>query len=1055
MRRFGLSFLIFMIPVCAWSRDLPRYAVFLNDPAPAAAPVLGGRNAIQAAANRVSTAQQAVRSELRSRNITVTGSSHVLLNAIFVAADPAEADRLKSIPGVSDVVPLKRFHRNLDRAVQLINVPAAWNLLGGTRNAGAGIRIGVIDTGIQSSHPAFQDPALVPPAGFPVCQSSDCAFTNNKIIVARSYVSMLEAGSAADSRPDDLLARDRVGHGTAVAMAAAGVTNSGPSDTITGVAPKAFLGSYKVFGSPEINDFTTGDAVISALEDAFTDQMDIVILSLGAPAFYAPLDSGRTCGLNLGQQCDPEAAAVQSAVNAGMVVVAAAGNQGATGGVQPSLNTIDSPGDAPGAIAVAATANSHSWANALTVAGLGTYHARYGNGPQPTTVVSGPLGDVATAGDPLACNPVPAGSLAGLIALLQRGTCTFAIKIQNLQVAGAAGAIITNNPGDNSLLTPGGLGGTTIPAVFVGYDDGQAIRAWIAGHNNSAVSIDSTINPFDLSTYNLVAPFSSHGPVLGSNALKPDIAAVGVDLYLAGQTYDPNGDLYTPTGYLISQGTSFSTPQVAGVAALVKQAHPNLSAIQIKSAIVNTATQDLTDGGLTASVLAAGAGKVNAASAVATNLVASPATVSFGAIRSGALPVTQRVQLTNIGTSTLNLSVSINRRTPENNAHTSIDSPNLSIPAGQNGSINLLLSGSAPAPGIYEGFVVIQGAASVVQIPYLYIMGDGVPYDLIPIAGDGDSGTVGRQPAFGYVVLQINDQYGVPVANVPTQFSVISGGGQLLSPTLTTDIYGIAFAETILGSTPGANVYSVAAGALSASYTATGRLQPTIASSGVVNAANFSQGVAPGSYVAVFGNNLAQTTRSYNTPYLPLAIDQVSVSFDAPGVSVPGHLVFVSPGQVNVQIPWELAGQSSAQMKVSLANSSGALYTLPLAGYSPAFFEIQGIAAALDETNRVVTAANPVAQGHVVQLFANGLGPVTNQPLSGDPAPSATLAETTTTPIVTIGGKNAQVLFSGLTPGNAALYQMNVVVPNTGTGSQPITVSIGNLQSAMSHLPVR
>jgi len=95
-----------------------------------------------------------------------------------------------------------------------------------TDNAGAGIKIGLLDTGIDQNHPAFQDPSLTPPAGFPKYDAGNLAYTNNKVIVARSYVSVLAAGSpgdpAADSRPDDLSPRDRMGHGTALAMIAAG-----------------------------------------------------------------------------------------------------------------------------------------------------------------------------------------------------------------------------------------------------------------------------------------------------------------------------------------------------------------------------------------------------------------------------------------------------------------------------------------------------------------------------------------------------------------------------------------------------------------------------------------------------------------------------------------------------------------------------------------------------------------------------------------------------------------------------------------------------------------
>jgi minor extracellular serine protease Vpr len=788
-------------------------------------------------------------------------------------------------------------------------------------------------------------------------------------------------------------------------------------------------------------------------------------LSLGAPALVAPLDSGTACGRPSGVPCDLEAAAVQNAVTAGMTVVVAAGNQGSVGSLQPTLNTMGTPADAPNAIAVAATTNSHSFANALTVAGLGTFHARYGNGPVPSSIFSAPLGDVQNVGDPLACSPLPAGSLAGLFALVQRGICTFAVKVVNLQAAGASGALITNNPGDDSLVTAGGLGSTTIPAVFVGYDDGQQIRSYLAGAPQTVASVGPNLVAFDTTaTANQVALFSSRGPVLGSNALKPDVAAVGSDVYLAAQTYDPNGELYSPDGYVVGAGTSFSAPQVAGVAALVKQkltaVFPGLTPLQLKSAIVNSATQDVTDSGAVASVLAVGAGKVSTGSAVSTNLVSQPATVSFGAIRTGVLPATQAIQLTNIGTTALSLSQAINRRTPETNAHLSLDTPSLTLAPGQSGSFHLLLSGTVPSAGIYEGFVTVQGGASTLQIPYLYVVGTGVPYNIIPLAGDGDDGIAGQTPAFGYVVMQLIDQYGVPVPNYPVTYSVLQGGGKLVNALPTTDNYGLSLAQTVLGPGAGPNVYGVSAGALSTSFTSTARLQPTILPNGVVSAANYStQPPAPGSYVSIFGAALAETTLSYSTPYLPISLNQVSVSFDTSTLSVPGHIAFISPGQLNVQIPWELQGQSSVQVKVSIADASGAVYTLPLATYSPALFQYQSggqnFAAALDENNQLVSPANPVAQGHVAQLFLNGLGPVSNQPLSGDPAPSSTLATTTAAPVVTIGPFNAQVQFSGLVPGNAGLYQINAVVPNTGSGVQDITVAIGGVTSAVTHVVVQ
>lgn len=1112
MRNFALVFITVLFAVPGWSRELPHYALILSDPAPIEARAQGGKPAVEAARTKVTAAQESVKAELRARGFAVTGSSNTLLNAVFVAAAPESVDQLKTIAGVRQVARLGRFHLKLDKAVQLINVAGAYSLLGGTSNAGAGIKIGMIDTGITATHPAFQDSSLTPPSGFPICQidfvmpggaikpvdctasnstlglpicsSASCEFTNNKVIVARSYVPLLNmsllngvaTASAATSRPDDYSPRDRIGHGTATAMAAGGVTNTGPSDTITGVAPKAFLGSYKVFGSPGVNDFTSGDVMIQALEDAFNDGMDIASLSLGGPALFGPLDAGRVCGAPSPEDlCDPEASAVQTAVTNGMVVVVAAGNEGETGLLSTAaLNTMSSPADAPNAIAVAATTNSHTWGNAVTVNGLGSYLGQFGDGPMPKTLLMGPLGDIANVGDPLGCTAPPAGSLSGLIALVGRGTCTFLQKIQSLETAGAVGAIVYNNPGDDTLLVMGALNGTLIPAIFIGYDDGQTIRTYLKSNPHAIVGISPNLSAQPVTTYNQVAPFSSHGPVIGTGALKPDVAAVGVDLYLAGQSYDPNGELYSPTGYLVSQGTSFSTPQVAGIAALVKQQNPNLSAIQIRSSVINTATQALTENGNPASVLAVGAGLANAGAAVANTLIVTPTSASFGIVRSTTtLPITVPLTLTNIGTTTLNLSAAINRRTTETTAHTSINLPNLTLTPGQtNTNLSLMLSGTPPAPGIYEGFVTITGAPNPVNIPYLYLVPDGVPNNLISVAGDSCDGTVDEQSEGGFVVVQVIDQYGVPIANQAVNFAVTSGGGQLTPACITictaatvsdTDAFGQAAAEMILGPNPGSNVYTASVGSLSASFTATGIARPSILANGAVNAANYAnQPLAPGSYIALFGNNLAPSTSIYSTPYLPISLNQVTVSFDNPNLSVPGHIVFVSQEQINVQVPWELQGQPSVQVKVSVGDSSGVVYTMPLGTYSPAFFEIpsggQNIAAALDENNNVVTVSNPVAQGSVVQLFLNGLGPVTNQPSSGDPAPSGpSYAETTTAPFVRIGGvpvPDSNIQFSGLTPGNAGLYQINAVVPNTGAGVQPITVTIGGVTSPGSLLPV-
>ena len=537
---------------------------------------------------------------------------------------------------------------------------------------------------------------------------------------------------------------------------------------------------------------------------------------------------------------------------------------------------------------------------------------------------------------------------------------------------------------------------------------------------------------------------------MGTGALKPDVAAVGTNLYLAAQNYDPNGELYSANGFTVSQGTSFATPQISGVAALVMQEHPTLKPLQVKSAIVNTATQDIAG----ASVLYVGAGKANAAAAVSTNLIASPTSVSFGT------PGSQQVQLTNIGTTSLTLNLSSTLAT------VSVSPASLTIGAGQTSAFTVTLAGSPSAAGDYGGLVNIQGAANPMVIPFFYVVGDGIPYDLVSLEGNGDVGIVGQSNSEGALFFQLFDRYGLAAACQSVRFTATSGGGRVTGSDKATEPYGLAGASITLGPVPGPNVFTASACGLSTTFTVTSTLQPAITPSGAVNAANYTigQGFAPGSYVTLFGSTFGTASQGFSTPYLPISIGGTSVSFDSLSLSLPGGLAFVSPGQLNVQIPWEMqnalqSGQTSVQIKVDDGGISGALYNLPLANYSPAFFEAPaGFVAALDQNFNVVTTSNAVAQGSVVQLFLNGLGPVSNQPASGMPASLTALSQTTTTPVVTIGGLTIpanNIQFSGLAPGNIGLYQVNVVVPATGAGLQPITISIGGVQSTTSHIQVK
>jgi minor extracellular serine protease Vpr len=1058
-----------------------RYALILEDP-----PVserFAAREARESVAaggyrQQVEASQQTLRTELTARKIQISGSVSTLLNAVFVMASAERAGELKQLPGVKGVVALRSRRLLLNRATQLMNAPAAWNALGGMQNAGAGMKIAILDTGIDQNHPSFQDSSLKIPAGYPICNVPNCSsFTNNKVIVARSYVSILAAGSdpnnpAADSRPDDYSPRDRVGHGSATASCAAAVPNTGPAQiTIVGMAPKAYLGNYKIFGSPQLNDSAPDDAIIQALEDALNDHMDVASLSLGGPALTGPLDTGAACGKPVGVPCDLLPTVVEVAVKAGMVVVIAAGNDG-DGQISfsgPAFNTIESPGDAPSAITVGATTSSHYMTEGVEVPGAGVpsnlqrIGGVFGNGVIPIGAVAGTLVDVAQlGGNGLACAALPAGSLNSAVPLIVGVGCTALTKVVNAQNAGALGVILYL-ANQSTLSNPGGLASSFVPVIQITNNDGAALKSFIDANPGRTVLIDAAAFEQQKTAFNELAFFSSLGPTTGDNALKPDLVAVGGsdgfyrDVYAAAQTYDVLGGLYSANGYQAASGTSFSTPLVAGAAALVKQAHPNFTAPQIKSALVNTATQDVTSNeeGDVVGVRELGAGKLDAGAAMQTTVTANPATISFGLANS--LPVTKQVQFTNSGASSVSLSLSVAAYAAASSANVTIDKTSLSLAAGASAIVNVTLSGTKPSPGSYSGSISITGGTVPIRVPYLFLVGSGVAANLTEI-GDGFDGTVGQALPDGLIAIKLVDQFGVPVSG--TQVSFGASGGSLQNVDGQTNAYGIAAAHPILGSQPGKYSITAVAGGFSWNFAGSARAVPTISAGGIVNGANFDAGkpVAPGSYISIFGNGLSDFTDFATTSILPLVIDLASVSFDVPSakISVPGRLIYVSPGQVNVQVPWELQGQSQAQVKVTIDFSYGNVVTLALSDYAPAFFENSGAVAALDAKYVPITAGNPARQGQVVQLFANGLGPLNSQPASGERATTSPLPTCKSVPTVMIGSKSAPVGFCGLAPGFPGLYQVNATVPAGLTpGANPITVSIGGQTSKSSTLMVQ
>jgi uncharacterized protein (TIGR03437 family) len=606
-------------------------------------------------------------------------------------------------------------------------------------------------------------------------------------------------------------------------------------------------------------------------------------------------------------------------------------------------------------------------------------------------------------------------------------------------------------------IAPGGLGGTATPTVMISNSAGVALQSYLDANPSANVTINPAEVEQPLTVYNQLASFSSQGPVTGSNALKPDMVAVGTNMYMAGESYDPLGELYGANGYAVANGTSFATPMLTGAAAMVLQSNPSWTAAQVKSALVDSATTDVTldDSGDAVTAQSIGAGKLDAGLAMAATVTASPATISFGAITR--LSTSQQILLTNSGSSSVGLTIGNAPVHAASGVAMTFSQSTLTLAAGASTTLTVTLSGSVPSPGSYSGAVTITGQNVSMRVPYLYLATSGTASNIIPIYGNDYDGTVNDTT---YIAFKLTDASGLPVTSTLIRFTA-SSGDRVVAADATTNNYGIGLAEVLLGSSPGTYMFTASAAGQTCTFTASARNVPAITAAGIVSAGSASAGtaVAPGSYIAIYGSALSDTTASSITARLPLAIDSVNVSFDVPsaGISVPGHLIFVSPSQVNVQIPWELEGQTAAQVKVTIDYTYGNVVTLPLSTYAPAFFETStGVVSALDADSNVISSTNPAFRGQTIALYANGVGPVTNTPASGDPASSTVLSSTTQTPTVTIGGVAAPVVFSGLAPGFAGVYQINVTVPTSiGTGVQPIVLAIGGQTSKASGITVR
>jgi minor extracellular serine protease Vpr len=627
----------------------------------------------------------------------VRGQWDISLNAVSVKLNGTSLATLRTSPLVKRAEYEGLYYPTdaNDPDLGIIDAMAAWSQGGGAANAGKGVRVAIVDTGIDQDHPCFDDTGYTAPAGFPRGQIQ---YTNNKVIVAKVFNMKLNQ-SGFDAKAVE-------SHGTHVAGTVACNLDTPavvdgvdiPYD-VSGVAPAAFLGNYNVFPGDVLNAHS--EDILNALDAAYADGFDVANMSLG----------GGARGIQ-----DLLTMAVNNLDAANMVVAVAAGNSG------PGHFTVESPGSAARALTAGASTVPHFVGAPLTVGGS-TYGIAAGDFATVTADLTAPLGVVlagtalsnaCTAGVAGANGAPAAGSLTGKIALISRGVCTFSEKIRNAQDAGAIATVVVNNvAGDPTAMALGGIANEpTIPAYMAALQNKAALMA----ANGQSATIDSTKSYFATTNVDIMAGFSSQGPTDVDFRVKPDVVAPGVNVLSS----IPGNE------WAFFQGTSMATPHLAGSAAVVKSQHPDWPAWAIRSAIVNTAETGVlkafTDGTtIVTDVNIEGAGRENLLNAVNAKVGLSPVSVSFGAIPSGAGQTKSvAISLTNLTGAPATWSLGIADTTGSGVSY-SLSASSVTLAAGASASVNVKLTATKGAgSGDHQAWLTVSSGGTLIAHAAVY-----------------------------------------------------------------------------------------------------------------------------------------------------------------------------------------------------------------------------------------------------------------------------------------------------------------------------------------------
>lgn len=563
------------------------------------------------------------------------------LNGFSVKGKQSALNSLLKKEGVSAVSPINTYYVHSDDNIKLIGGIDARGYYDkkNQRLTGKGIKVGVIDTGIDYNHPDLR----------------------------RSYGG---GRDLVDNDKDPMETKASWGQGTLHGTHVAGIIAA--NGRVQGVAPEATIIAYRALGP---GGSGTTEQVIAAIDQAIKDKVDVLNLSLG----------NNVNGPDL-----PISLALNKAVEKGITAVTSSGNSG------PNIWTVGSPGTASKAISVGASTPTMK----VPFLNIGGQKIRLDllQGSKDWAfdrsyeIVDGGMGRKEELKD-----------AEGKIVLVERGVLTFTDKAVNALEAGAAGVIIFNNTKGRFF---GNLdSGVPIPVAALSKEEGEELRS--LAKKGSLFARTYIIEEKDI-----LADFSSRGPVTSTWEIKPDVVAPGVAIKST-----------IPGGYLALQGTSMAAPHVAGACAIIKQAHPDWGPDKIKAALMNTAKPLINNEGNLYRTFEQGAGRIQLEKALKTETIVHPASLQFGKfqIADRLHDHSSYVTVENVGEKKKSYTFSV----PHKEQGINWEMPmSFQLKPGEKKKVEIKMSADPTLlkKKIHDGNVLLSAGTEKIRIPFLYVL---------------------------------------------------------------------------------------------------------------------------------------------------------------------------------------------------------------------------------------------------------------------------------------------------------------------------------------------